>query len=249
MQKINARKLEMSELPSFIGIGAQKCGTTTLHQMLKTHPNIYMPKAKEIHYFTLHHEKSISWYKKHFEDKKSEQIAGEITPFYIFHPQAPARIARLIPNVKLILLLRNPVERAISQYYHARRLGFENLELMEALEEEERRLKDGNEYSMQKHSYISRSKYYRQIKNYEKYFNKTQMFIIKSEDLFKCQDKVWHQILKFLEIPVTTIEGKKIKANSGNNESVLVNDNTKNWIKKKLKSDTSKLIEYGISWN
>ena len=106
-------------LPDFLGIGTQKGGTTYLHGLLQEHPQVFLAHPKELHYFSLHHGRHVGWYADHFADASTGQRCGEVTPYYLFHPLAAERIHAAIPNVKLVVLLRDPVERALSQYFHS----------------------------------------------------------------------------------------------------------------------------------
>ena len=119
-------------LPGFLIIGAQKSGTTTLFAMLGTHPQLTRPTDKEVHYFSLHYERGEAWYRRHFKG----EIAFEASPYYIFHPAAPERIRATIPNAKLIAILRDPVQRSISHYFHSVLKGHETLPMLEALHAE-----------------------------------------------------------------------------------------------------------------
>ena len=101
-------------LPDFLCLGAQKSGTTTLHELLSGHPGVYLPSCKEVQYFTLESNQDTRWYSAHFQRANTNQSCGEITPYYLFHPAAPLRIHTLLPDAKLIILLRDPVERALS---------------------------------------------------------------------------------------------------------------------------------------
>ena len=127
-------------LPEFLGIGVQKGGTTTLQRLLEQHPQVHLPPSKELHYFSLHYGKGEAWYRQQFADAKADQHCGEITPYYLFHPEAPQRIKALLPDVTLLVLLRDPVERALSQVFHSKRLGLEPLPLQQALAAESERL-------------------------------------------------------------------------------------------------------------
>ena len=129
-------------LPDFLGIGTQKGGTTYLHGLLKQHPQVYLAYPKEVHFFSLHYDKGLNWYSHQFDIATADQRCGEITPYYLFHPLAAERIATALPKVKLVVLLRDPVDRALSQYFHSKRLGLESLDLEEALIAEPRRLSD-----------------------------------------------------------------------------------------------------------
>ena len=116
-----------ARMPDFLGIGTQKGGTTSLHQWLSHHPQVYLPECKEVHYFDLNYNESQNWYKRHFENAKRSQKCGEITPFYLFHPSSAKRIKQTIPEIKLIVLLRDPVERVISHLRHAKKEVLKNL--------------------------------------------------------------------------------------------------------------------------
>ena len=103
--------------PSFIGIGAMRCGTTWISDMLRAHPDIYIPAHfKELHFFDRYFDKGTDWYFANFSDKGEDQIAGEFTPAYLRGKQALGLIAETCPDARLIISLRNPIARAISHY-------------------------------------------------------------------------------------------------------------------------------------
>ena len=193
-------------LPDFLGVGTQKGGTTYLYELLKRHPQVFLAEPKEQHFFSLHWQRGADWYRSQFASEQESQICGEITPYYLFHPEAPARIQSLLPNVKLIVLLRDPVERALSQYFHSRRLGLDHLDLEEAFAAEADRLKNSVEalkqglphISHQQHSYLSRSRYEEQLKRYGLHIASNQILLLKSEDLFLETELIWGKIMEFL---------------------------------------------------
>ena len=194
--------------PDFLGIGTQKGGTTYLHGLLQRHPQVYLAHPKELHFFSLHQRRGLEWYGHHFDAAKADQRCGEVTPYYLFHPLAAERIASTLPKVKLIVLLRDPVERALSQYFHSKRLGLEQLELEEALAAEPERLADAEVVLMrgdahtshQQHSYLSRSRYEQQLLRFEKLFPSDQLLVLRSEHLFRQPQEIWEQVLAFLEL-------------------------------------------------
>ncbi len=106
--------------PNFLGIGAQRCGTTWLDSALRRHPQVYLPsRRKEIHYFDQFYDRGPAWYESFFPPEAAgvaRKAVGEITPHYLFEPLAASRIASDFPGMRLIALLRNPVDRAYSQY-------------------------------------------------------------------------------------------------------------------------------------
>ena len=195
-------------LPDFLGIGTQKGGTTYLHGLLQQHPQVHLAQPKELHYFSLHHQRGLDWYGRHFEAAAARQRCGEVTPYYLFHPLAAERIAAELPAVKLIALLRDPVERALSQYFHSKRLGLEPLELEAAVAAEEQRLADADaalkrgeaHRSHQQHSYLSRSRYEQQLQRFEALFVPEQLLVLRSEALFERPQQLWHQVLAFLAL-------------------------------------------------
>lgn len=102
----------------FLIIGAQKCGTSSLFYYLLQHPELALPEKKEIHFFDAKHQNGIGWYEDHFSHKKkADKQTGEATPYYLFHPLVPQRIAIHYPQIKLIVLLRSPIDRAYSHFW------------------------------------------------------------------------------------------------------------------------------------
>lgn len=197
--------------PDFIIIGAQKCGTTSLYQYLIQHPQVVPASQKELHFFDLNFAQGVDWYCQQFKPISPGFITGEASPYYIFHPLVAQRIYNLFPQVKLIALLRNPVERAISHYYHEVRLGFEKLGLWDAIAQESPRLKeetakmlaDDNYYSYnhQHYTYLSRGIYVEQLKHWMQFFPKEQFLVLPSEELYNQPNQVLNQVLEFLELP------------------------------------------------
>ena len=239
-----------ARLPDFLGLGTQKGGTTSLHQWLSNHPQVFLPACKEVHYFDLRPEQPSSWYANHFLDAKPEQTCGEITPFYLFHPDVPARIHTVVPEVRMIVLLRDPVERTLSQVFHARKRGFETLMPEDALAAEPSRLQSGNQESLQKHSYVSRSKYLEQLDRYEQLFPKNQLLIIKSEQMFSEPEAIWRQILDFLKIEITELPGRLPQANTGDKQSIDDSEALRNKLRNELEATALGVRErYGFGWD
>lgn len=228
-------------LPDFLGIGTQKGGTTYLHGLLQQHPQVFLAHPKELHYFSLHHQRGLDWYGRHFEAAAPNQCCGEVTPYYLFHPLAAKRIAAALPDVKLIVLLRDPVERALSQYFHSKRLGLEPLDLEEALSAESKRLADAEEAlkrgkphkSHQQHSYLSRSRYEQQLPSFEALFPSEQLQVLRSEDLFERPQQLWERVLTFLgldELPLPA-SGKRY---AGRGEAVTVSPGLRHQLRAQL---------------
>src|SRR5579863_9235330 len=127
--------------PDFMIIGALRGGTTSLYSYMTAHPGIGPAYMKEVHFFDVHYKKGFPWYQaqfpslpqKYYRERVQKQrfITGEASPYYLFHPHAPKRIAKILPQVKLVVLLRNPVTRAYSHYSHEVAGGHESLSFEE----------------------------------------------------------------------------------------------------------------------
>lgn len=214
--------------PTFIIVGAQKAGTTSLYKYLVQHPAIKSTLLKEVHYFDLNYDKPLSWYQAFFPlKKKNNRITGEASPYYIFHPYAIKRIAENNPNIKIIVLLREPASRAISHYYHEVRKGKEKLSMKEAFEKENLRLKGELEkfksnpnyrgFNYQRYSYKSRGLYVNQIEEIKKYFKEDNIKIIDSKDFFKQTKQTTKEVFNFIGVDSNFDIKNEKKFNVGNN--------------------------------
>ena len=122
-------------LPTFLVIGAMRSGTTSLARYLGVHPDVFMAPEKEVHFFDRHWVRGVDWYRERFAGATTERAVGEATPAYLHDEAAPARIAEVLPQVKLVVLLRDPVDRAYSHYWLERSLGREPRGFAEAVRE------------------------------------------------------------------------------------------------------------------
>lgn len=182
-------------LPDFMIIGAQKGGTTSLYKYLAKHPDIKANfVVKELGYFDKDYSRGDVWYRSNFPIRKKGRLYYEGTTHYLFNPLVPARVKKTIPNVKVIALLRNPIDRAYSSYKHQTHAGRETLSFEDAINaeagrlagEKEKLLSDStyNRYNYNHFSYIERSKYAEQVENWLQFFSKDQMLILSSEEFF-----------------------------------------------------------------
>lgn len=183
-------------LPDFLIIGAQRAGTTTLFRHMERHPSIRGAPVKEVHYFDAHASYGVDWYRAHFPLRRPGAVVGEATPYYLFHPCVPARVRDTLPSAKLIALLRNPADRALSHYRHERRLGFESAPTpAEAIEREaarlsgeEERLRSEDDYFSEAHnhhSYLARGHYAAQLRAWYDFFPREQLLVLGSERVFR----------------------------------------------------------------
>jgi len=184
-------------LPDFLIIGSQKAGSTTLYHVLRQHPQLYLSPRKEINFF-FHddlYERGVAFYERFFQGAAPGQLCGEASPGYICHPQAPERIFRLLPRVRLILTVREPIARAYSQYWDNRR----HLSEWRTFDEIARLYLDEN-YQPGKPGYFSRGVYIRYIQRYLEFFPARQLLVVAFEEMLKSPSAFYRRIFEFLEI-------------------------------------------------
>jgi hypothetical protein len=249
---------ESARHPDFLCIGAQKAGTTTLHDLLQRHPDAFVPEVKETHYFSLHFDQPLAWYERHFAAARPAQIVGEITPYYLFHPAAAARIAGQLPTARLIVLLRDPVERALSGYFHAKRHGMEPLPIDEAFASEADRLRDAERQldapgtrhtAHQWHSYVARSRYDVQLAGYLALFPASRLLMVQSEEFFTTPKPIWDRIQAFLGLRPVHLPHTLPHANRGRGELATVAPHLRQRLREWLEPTYHVLQqEYGIAW-
>ncbi len=184
-------------LPNFLIIGSQKAGTTSLYRILKQHPQIFMADKKEINFFFKDDEyaRGSQAYSKHFTDSANQLARGEASPGYICHPDAPARIHALLPDVKLILTVRDPIKRAISQYWDNRRHLNESHTFAQAID-----LYLSDEYHPDTIGYFSRGVYMRYIHNYLEYFPRENLLVLPFEEMIAGSENFYKRIFAFLGV-------------------------------------------------
>ncbi len=208
-------------IPDFLIIGGQRCGTTSLYHYLVEQPGIMSASVKEVHFFDCNKFYRGAWWyqakfpslpQKYYRERlhKLRILTGEATPYYLFHPHVPKRVAHIMPKAKLIVLLRNPVDRAYSHHWLESQ-GNETLSFEEAIEREEERigaerekmLKDERyqSYNYRHFSYLARGIYVDQMQAWMEVFPREQFLILKSEDLYQNPAAVLEQSLEFLGIP------------------------------------------------
>lgn len=205
-------------MPDFLIIGTQKGGTTSLYNYLIQHPQILPAAQKEIHFFDLNFERGLDWYESQFpQDVKGQnRVTGEASPYYLFHPLVPPRVKRLFPEVKLIVMLRNPVMRAWSHYNHEVRWGFEKLSFQEAIAGESERLagevskmlldETYYSYNHQHYTYLSRGIYADQLQQWGDIFPRDRFLILQSEVFYTNPAETLAQTFEFLELSPVEIE-------------------------------------------
>ena len=201
----------------FMIVGAQKCGTTALAQFLAAHPDVGMSSPKEVHLFDAP-EYSSEWtsseiderYRPHFAhcggaDAGGEALLGEATPIYLFLPDIAAELRRYNADLRLIVLLRDPVERAISHYYMEKHRGAERRPFWQALLLEPFRLRRDRDprapqSAARVYSYRTRGLYSRQLDNLLRSFSRERVLVLRAEDLRSDHDAALRSAFAFLGV-------------------------------------------------
>ncbi|MEG3894149.1 MULTISPECIES: tetratricopeptide repeat protein [unclassified Microcoleus] len=197
--------LKPVKVPNFIIIGCQRCGTTSLYTYLAQHPQILTPIKKEMDFFSWHFYRGIDWYLAHFPPMPAGEqfLTGEASPSYFDCREAPERLYSAFPEAKLVVLLRNPVDRAISQFYRLTDLNWEARSLDRTISDEIERLDRNPEYIIGEEpgNYLARGRYIEFIKNWLAFFPREQLLILKSEDFYAGAAGTVKQVLEFLDLP------------------------------------------------
>jgi Sulfotransferase domain len=264
---------QMRLLPDFLIIGGQRCGTSSLYYYLTEQQGIISAATKEVHFFDDFYSRGIEWYRAQFPTRaykyyvenvrKRHFFTGEASPYYIFHPHAPRRVSAFLPHVKLILLLRNPIDRAYSQHWLEVKGNYETLSFEDAITceqeriagEREKMLSDENYHSFKhrRYTYLTRGIYKDQIQHWMSYFPKEQFLMLKTEDLYTNPALIVRQTLEFLGVPGEEIdtnrEYKKYKVPSKTgymtkDAAPKMNPNTRNYLVEYFKPHNARLHEF-----
>lgn len=206
--------------PTFLLVGGQRCGTTSLFRALEQHPDVVRPTFnKGINYFDLNYERSEDWYRAHFPLASTIRRRGsansrletfEASGYYIFHPLAPARIARDLPGVKIVAMLRDPVERAYSAWKHESARGFDPMSFEQAIEEESQRTRGERErlraepgyqsFAYRHYSYVARGDYVAQLHSFLDHMPSSHLHVVYSESFFVTPEREFAMLADFLGI-------------------------------------------------
>lgn len=208
-------------LPDFLIVGAQRSGTTTMFKTLAQHPGVARPfLRKGVHFFDKRYDAGLDWYRGNFPVAPTSRLRRlgsprpltfESSPYYLFHPLAGERIARDLPGVRLLVVLRDPVERAYSGHSHELARGYETEPFERALEleperiagERERMLADAHYDSLhwQHHAYLTRGQYLEQLLALERLVGRERLLVVDSEDFWQHPAEVFPEVLRFLGLP------------------------------------------------
>ena len=219
-------------LPDYLIIGAKKAGTSSLMNWLLRHPAVarMFPPAQRLkspHYFDINYWRGPQWYHSHFPTRTTRRrqerrvgaltVVGEASPYYMFHPAVPERVAATVPNARVIVLLRDPVIRAYSNYWDRRAFGTEDLPTFEqAIDAEPERLAGVDEdrlrtdpqyYSAEHdhHTYLARGRYAEHLRPWVEMLPPENLLVLRSEDLFSDPGRTFASVQAFLRVPVDDV--------------------------------------------
>jgi len=242
--------------PSFLIVGAQKAGTTFLHNVIGNHPKIRRPATKEVAFYTYRFKRGMRFYRSHFPKCPPGFLSFESTADYLFHPLVPERIAKTLPDIKLIVCLREPVSRAISHYGHSVDKQFETWSFRDAILKEDERiapeyqlLKENPDYearSLMRFSYGAKGKYIDQLKRYEQLFPRERMLILDSKEIFSETNSALAKVEAFLELPPWTPAASIPPKNVGKAKQELDSE-ALDYLKQMYKEPNAELFDH-LGW-
>ncbi len=183
-------------LPNYLIVGAMRSGTTSLARYLGDHPQVFMAPKKELHFFDRHYDRGVDWYREQFLDVTSELAVGEASQTYMYDASVPPRMARLLPEARLIAILRDPADRAYSEYWFRRARGKETLGFVEAIEAETKN--PGRERNGA--AYIERGRYVGQLRRLCEHYQRDSLHVVLFEDLRDRSVETFSEVCRFLGI-------------------------------------------------
>lgn len=258
-------------LPDYLIIGAAKSGTSSLYEHLIQHHDVEPAVGKEINFFDMNYNKGANWYRTYFplsfqkiltkKIYKNDFSTGEATPRYFDHPHAPKRIKKLIPLVKIIVLLRNPIDRAYSHWNMMVSHNRENLSFEDAIKKENERIdglyermnKDETFYSREYYwyAYLDRGIYVKKLKHWMKFIPKNQFLILQSENFFQHPSETYNRVLQFLNLSAKElVDYKQFRKGSYKKQKMDMNTRAKLVeFFKKHNEELYKILDEKFDWD
>lgn len=233
-------------------IGVQKSGTSAMHYLLSKHPNIQMSSPKELHFFDkeryfIQDMPNYHLYESGFVESSEIQFFGESTPIYFYWKPCLERIKRYNPEVKFIVILRNPIARAFSQWNMNVLKRKEDRPFLKCIEEEMSQMVLGEYEQHRIRSYVSRGMYMSQLKRWHSHFKKPQILVLKYEDFRGFPENTLLQIFKFLNVDKSDYSFKSIQLNQSNYQS-KIGLNEKQQLLEFFKKEILELQDY-LGWD
>jgi Sulfotransferase domain len=250
-------KPEAGALPDFFIIGTAKGGTNSLYNLLTRHPHVEPAALKGLQYFSKHFDQGVEWYRGQFPPPRwkdgRRSSTGEATPRYLYHPLVPERMAEVVPQARLIALLRNPVDRTYS-HYHERVSDMRETRSFEEAIEAEKEWMSGKEDGPPEHEprggverptfpYLEMGIYVDQLLRWSKFFSNEQMLVLKSEDFFERELDTLKVVLDFLDLPDWEPEEAPKIHNKGHYKQKM-DPAIRQWLEDYFKPHNRRLYEY-----
>lgn len=220
-----------------------RAGSTTFFDAICRHPRITPPFLKEVHYFDLNAHRSLDWYRAHFPKEDGKTITGEATPSYLFLPHVAPLAADLLPRARLLIILRDPVARAISHYVHECRSGRETRPFRQAIVEDMQNRPMGLLDRMRT-SYVQRGLYSQQIERWEKHFDPSTIKVVLLDDLVRETTRVLEETYAFLSLPTTEVDIPPLSERNQQQYAIQMPDSLANEVRAYLEPDNSRLAKW-----
>jgi Sulfotransferase domain len=197
-------------LPDFLIVGAMRSGTSSLSRYLAEHPAVYVAPRKELHFFDEpdHFQLGVEWYASHFSAAPRGALLGEATQTYMYLPNALERIKQTLPGCRAIALLRDPVDRAYSHYWHNVERGYEPLSFEEAIEAEPQRLDGADLETRLDFSYLDRGRYLVQLERLQRVFGTENLAVLLFEELAQDPHEQFSKVCSFLAVDDRLVPAK-----------------------------------------
>jgi sulfotransferase family protein len=189
-------------LPTFLIVGAMRSGTTALARYLGAHPDVFVPAEKELHFFDRNFERGVDWYASKFARARGEHAIGEATQTYMYDPGSVRRLSQVVPDARLIAILRDPVDRAYSHYWLNRARGLEPLSFADAIAIEPERLASGDRRQRYVYSYLDRGRYLGQLQLICEYFPRSSLQVLMFDDLCRDPARTFEEVCGHLNVDI-----------------------------------------------
>jgi hypothetical protein len=222
-------------LPNFLIIGAARSGTTWLSKNLMLHPEVFMSEKKEIHFFDIHFKEGLDFYEKHFEQSEKYLVRGEASPSYLHTPEVAKRIKETLGDIKLIVALRNPVDRLYSRYWNSKAKSDGQTEM------------SFEEKIAQKPEFIEEGYYDIHLERFLNLFSKSNIHIVFFEEIESNGEQVMQGVYKFLGVDSAFLSPvRDIKINAAANKGTLGKSKALEYISKILRKFGWHKVSYSL---
>ena len=188
-------------LPDFLIIGAPRSGTSSLARYLRAHPEVFLARPKELHFFDREFHRGLDWYRERFAGVDGERVVGEATPSYLYRAEAVERMAAAVPSARLIAMLRDPVARAYSHYWMERMRGRERRSFAEAVDAELHPVAGGpGSAGPEGMAYLDRGRYLGQLQRVCEHYPRSALLVVLFDDVVSAPVESYRSVCRFLSV-------------------------------------------------